>query len=104
MRRRKGEKRTVYELEAGEVGVCLRSATAKVAKVTHADDPGGLASGYRAGGAAGDRPGRGLQPHRRGQGGMAGEGTPGARVGAQCQVSVGVAIVHVADLPVGQLS
>ena len=47
MRRRKGEKRPVYELEADEVGVSLRSATAKVAKVTRADDPGGLASGCR---------------------------------------------------------
>jgi single-strand DNA-binding protein len=31
---KEGEKRTVYELEADEVGVSLRSATAKVAKVT----------------------------------------------------------------------
>ena len=36
------------------MGVCLRSAMAKVAKVTRADDPGGgLASGYRAGGGSG---------------------------------------------------
>jgi single-strand DNA-binding protein len=31
---REGEKRTVYELEADEVGVSLRNATAKVSKVT----------------------------------------------------------------------
>ena len=31
---KEGEKRTVYELEADEVGVSLRSATAKVAKAT----------------------------------------------------------------------
>ena len=31
---KEGEKRTVYELEADEVGVSLRNATAKVAKVT----------------------------------------------------------------------
>jgi len=32
---KEGEKRTAYELEADEVGVSLRNATAKVAKVTH---------------------------------------------------------------------
>ncbi len=31
---KEGDKRTVYELEADEVGVSLRSATAKIAKVT----------------------------------------------------------------------
>jgi len=31
---KEGEKRTVYEVEADEVGVSLRNATAKVAKVT----------------------------------------------------------------------
>ena len=31
---KEGEKRTVYELEVDEVGVCLRNATAKVTKVT----------------------------------------------------------------------
>ena len=31
---KEGEKRTVYELEADEVGLCLRNATAKVTKVT----------------------------------------------------------------------
>ena len=31
---KEGEKRTVYELEADEVGVSLKNATAKVAKVT----------------------------------------------------------------------
>ena len=39
------EKRTVYELEADEVGVSLRSATAKVAKVTRTS--GGDAQGSR---------------------------------------------------------
>jgi len=33
---KEGEKRTVYELEADEVGVSLRNATAKVAKVARA--------------------------------------------------------------------
>jgi single-strand DNA-binding protein len=31
---KEGEKRTVYEVEADEVGVSLRNAAAKVAKVT----------------------------------------------------------------------
>jgi len=33
---KEGEKRTVYELESDEVGVSLKNATAKVAKVTRA--------------------------------------------------------------------
>ena len=54
-----GEKRTVYELEADEIGVSLRSATAKVTKASRAgagngsqgqgaDDPwaSGPARGY----------------------------------------------------------
>ena len=42
---REGEKRTVYELEADEVGVSLRNATAKVSKVTRAS--GGEAQASR---------------------------------------------------------
>jgi single-strand DNA-binding protein len=42
---KEGEKRTVYELEADEVGVSLRNATAKVAKVTRTS--GGDAQGSR---------------------------------------------------------
>ena len=42
---KEGEKRTVYELEADEVGVSLRNATAKVAKVTRTS--GGDAQGGR---------------------------------------------------------
>lgn len=41
---REGDKRTVYEVEADEVGVSLRTATAKVSKVTRskpAEDNGG---------------------------------------------------------------
>ena len=50
---KEGEKRTVYELEADEVGVSLRNATAKVAKVTRTS--GGDAQGSRQA----DRAGRG---------------------------------------------
>jgi single-strand DNA-binding protein len=58
---KEGEKRTVYEVEADEVGVSLRSATAKVAKVARTG--GGEAQASRpAGGGdadpwASDKPG-----------------------------------------------
>ena len=39
-----GDKRTVYELQADEVGVSLRSATAKVTKATRTSNGGGEAS------------------------------------------------------------
>ena len=42
---KEGEKRTVYELEADEVGVSLRNATAKVTKATRAS--GGEAQASR---------------------------------------------------------
>jgi single-strand DNA-binding protein len=48
---KEGEKRTVYELEADEVGVSLRNATAKVSKVTRT-------SGGEAQAAPGRREGR----------------------------------------------
>jgi single-strand DNA-binding protein len=38
---KEGEKRTVYELEADEVGVSLRNATAKVTKATRASTGNG---------------------------------------------------------------
>ena len=38
---KEGEKRTVYELEADEVGVSLRSASAKVTRATRASDGNG---------------------------------------------------------------
>jgi len=47
---KEGEKRTVYELEADEVGVSLRSATAKVAKATRT----GAAEGKPTGGGDAD--------------------------------------------------
>jgi single-strand DNA-binding protein len=42
---REGEKRTVYELEADEVGVSLRNATATVTKATRTSD--GQAAGHQ---------------------------------------------------------
>ncbi len=38
---KEGEKRTVYELQADEVGVSLRSATARVTKATRTGNGGG---------------------------------------------------------------
>jgi single-strand DNA-binding protein len=40
-----GEKRTVYELEADELGVSLRSATAKVTKATRTSTGNGSRGG-----------------------------------------------------------
>ena len=57
---KEGEKRTVYELEADEVGVSLRNATAKVSKVTRASAGEAQASRPASGGDAdpwaGDEP------------------------------------------------
>jgi single-strand DNA-binding protein len=47
---REGEKRTVVELEADEVGASLRSATAKVSKASRG---GGAGNGSAAGGGGG---------------------------------------------------
>ena len=45
---KEGEKRTVYELEADEVGVSLRNATAKVAKVARAGTGTSAGNGGRS--------------------------------------------------------
>ena len=60
---KEGEKRTVYELEADEVGVSLRNATAKVTKVTRASGGEAQASRSAAGrrGPVGQRQARRLQ-------------------------------------------
>ena len=42
---KEGEKRTVYEIEADEVGPSLRNATAKVAKTTRGGGGGGFGAG-----------------------------------------------------------
>lgn len=53
---REGEKRTVVEMEADEVGPSLRYATAKVAKTSRG---GGFSGGDRGGYGGGDRGGYG---------------------------------------------
>ncbi len=47
---REGEKRTVFEVDADEVGPSLRSATAKVAKVQRSGTGGGFSGGQPSGG------------------------------------------------------
>jgi len=71
---KEGEKRTVYEVEADEVGPSLRSASAKVTKTQR----GGGGSGFGAGGQWIDSfaYGKGL---RRGIGGRGGRGGARAR-------------------------
>ena len=50
---KEGEKRTVYEVEADEVGASLRSATAKVTKAARqGGNGGGSGQGYSGGRAA----------------------------------------------------
>lgn len=49
---REGEKRTVFEVEADEVGPSLRNATAKVVKATRSGAPGGGGGGGGFGGGA----------------------------------------------------
>jgi single-strand DNA-binding protein len=58
---REGEKRTVYEIEADEVGPSLRNATAKVVKAARTGGPGGgngggFGGGAPSGGFGGDDP------------------------------------------------
>jgi single-strand DNA-binding protein len=50
-----GDKRTIYELQADEVGVALRNATAKVTKATRSGD-GQPADAGDASGSHGDEP------------------------------------------------
>jgi single-strand DNA-binding protein len=64
---REGEKRTVVELEADEVGASLRSATAKVSKASRSGN-GSFGGGAGGGGGGG----------YSGGGGGAGAGSPGA--------------------------
>src|ERR1700710_223156 len=51
---REGEKRTVVELEADEVGVSLRSATARVSKANRSGAGAGGGNGSAGGGAGGN--------------------------------------------------
>jgi single-strand DNA-binding protein len=66
---REGEKRTVVELEVGEIGPSLKYATAKVNKASRSGAGGG---GGGFGGGGGSR-----QPAAQGGGGAAGGGAPG---------------------------
>jgi single-strand DNA-binding protein len=50
---REGEKRTVYEVEADEVGPSLRNATAKVNKIQRQGGGGGFGGGGQGGGFGG---------------------------------------------------
>jgi single-strand DNA-binding protein len=50
---REGEKRTVYEIEADEVGPSLRNATAKVVKTQRQGGGGGFGGGSGGGGGFG---------------------------------------------------
>lgn len=65
---REGEKRTVFELEADEVGPSLRYATAKIQKVSR----GGGGGGSRSGGAAADDPWATASPAPSGRSGGGG--------------------------------
>ena len=49
---KEGEKRTVYEIEADEVGVSLRNASAKVTRATRASDGNGGGSNRQGQGEA----------------------------------------------------
>jgi single-strand DNA-binding protein len=51
---KEGEKRTVYEIEADEIGPSLKLATAKVNKTSRGSGGGNFAGGGAAGGAAED--------------------------------------------------
>jgi single-strand DNA-binding protein len=53
---KEGEKRTVYEIEADEVGPSLRSASAKVAKVTRGSQAAPAAAAASSGTGAGSDP------------------------------------------------
>ncbi len=74
---KEGEKRTVYEVEADEVGPSLRSATAKVVK-TQRGGAGGFSSG--GGGAVDNDPWAAATPAPQSGGGGGGGGwnNPGA--------------------------
>jgi single-strand DNA-binding protein len=53
---REGEKRTVYEIEADEVGPSLKNATAKVTKTQRQGGGGGFGGGGQGGGSSQGNP------------------------------------------------
>jgi len=76
---REGEKRTVYEIEADEVGPSLRNATAKVAKTSRGGGGGG-GGGYggdSGGGAGAGGPGGSAPPDPWSTGPAGGSGGSG---------------------------
>lgn len=75
---REGEKRTVYEVEADDVGPSLRNATAKVTKTSRSGGGGGGGGGFGGGAGA---PSPADDPWATGSGGF-GESQAGAQ-GAQ---------------------
>jgi single-strand DNA-binding protein len=70
---REGEKRTVYEIEADEVGPSLKNATAKVNKTQRQGGGGGGFGGGNQGGGGGNQGGG----FGGGQGGQVGQGGGG---------------------------
>jgi single-strand DNA-binding protein len=70
---REGEKRTVYEIEADEVGPSLKNATAKVNKTQR---QGGGGGGFGGGGGGGGYSGGGQSGGGGGFGGGPGGGAP----------------------------
>lgn len=80
---REGEKRTVYEIDAEEVGPALRSATAKVTKTQRqgggfgGQQGGGFGGGQPQGGGYGNQ-GGGFGGPQGGQGGQGGRSGPPA--------------------------
>jgi single-strand DNA-binding protein len=77
---REGEKRTVYEIEADEVGPSLKNATAKVNKTQRQGGGGGFGGGGGGGGQGGGGFGGGNQG---GGGGFGGGGAGGGGGGSQ---------------------
>jgi single-strand DNA-binding protein len=71
---REGEKRTVYEIEADDVGPSLKSATAKVNKTQRQGGGGGFGGG---GGGGGGQGGGGFGGGNQGGGGGGGGGFGG---------------------------
>ena len=69
---REGEKRTVFEIDADEIGPALKYATAKVTKTS-----GGGGGGYSGGGGGGGYSGGGQGGQGGGQGGQGGQNRGG---------------------------
>jgi single-strand DNA-binding protein len=77
---KEGEKRTVYEVEADEVGPSLKNASAKVTKTQRGGGGGGFGASGGSGGAVDNDPWAAAAPAQAPAGGGGGGGwnTPGA--------------------------